>query len=191
MTHLTSDELIDAVEGTLDAVETTLDEARQQHLDTCEVCRSQVADLASVLGEALAVAVPEPSPLFWEHLSQRVRTAIAAEPPASGGWGSWLRWPVLAPMAALALIVLALAVALPREARIVPEVATSEASDTTIDDRFDLVADLVGDFDWETAVSAGLTVAPGAADRAVLELTALEQQALTRLLQAELTRAKS
>ena len=34
-------------------------------------------------------------------------------------------------------------------------------------------------------------VAPGAADRAVLELTALEQQELTRLLQAELTRAKS
>ena len=184
MTHLTSEELIDAVEG-------TIDEARQPHLDTCDVCRQQVADLASVLGEALAVAVPEPSPLFWEHLSQRVRTVIAAEPPAAGGWGSWLRWPVLAPIAALALIVMALAVAFPREARIAPEVATGEASDTTLDDRFTLVADLVGDFDWETAVSAGLTVAPGAADRAVLELTALEQQELTRLLQAELTRAKS
>lgn len=188
MTHLTSDELIDAVEETLDA-------ARQPHLDTCEVCRQQVADLASVLGEARAVAVPEPSPLFWEHLSQRVRTVIAAEPPAAGGWGSgwgsWLRWPVLAPIAALALIVMALAVAFPREARIAPEVATGEASDTTVDDRFALVADLVGEFDWETAVSAGLTVAPGAADRAVLELTALEQQELTRLLHAELTRAKS
>ena len=45
--------------------------------------------------------------------------------------------------------------------------------------------------DWDTAVSAGLTVAPGAADQAVLELTAAEQQELTRLLQAELTRAKS
>ena len=184
MTHLTPDELIDAVEG-------TIDEARQPHLDTCDVCRQQVAGLASVLGEALAVAVPEPSPLFWEHLSQRVRTVIAAEPPAAGGWDSWLRWPVLAPIAALALIVMALAVAFPREARIAPEVATGEASDTTVDDRFTLVADLVGDFDWETAVSAGLTVAPGAADRAVLELTALEQQELTRLLQAELTRAKS
>ncbi len=184
MTHLTSDELIDAVEG-------TLDEARQQHLDTCEVCRPQVAELASVLGEALAVAVPEPSPLFWEHLSQRVRAGIAAEPPAAGGWGSWLRWPVLAPVAALALVVMALVVALPREPQIAPAVATLEDSETTVDDRFDLVADLVGDFDWETAASAGLTVAPGATDRAVLELTALEQQELTRLLQAELTRAKS
>jgi hypothetical protein len=184
MTHLTSDELIDAVEGTLDG-------ARQLHLDTCDACRQQVADLASVLGEALAVAVPEPSPLFWEHLSQRVRTAIADEPPAAGGWGSWLRWPVLAPIAALALIVMALTTALPREARNAPEVAISEATDAAVDDRFALVADLVGDFDWETAVSAGLTVAPGAAERAVLELTAVEQQELTRLLQAELTRVKS
>ena len=183
MTHLTSDELIDAVEG-------TVDEARQPHLDTCDVCRQEVADLASVLGEALAVAVPDPSPLFWEHLSQRVRTAIHAEPPAAGEWGSWLRWPVLAPIAALALIVLALAVSLPRQSDIAPAVAINEPSEVTMDASFAVVADLVGDFDWDTAVSAGLTVAPGAADRVVLELTALEQQELTRLLQAELSRAK-
>lgn len=183
MTHLTSDELIDAVEGTLDG-------ARQQHLDTCDACRQQVADLADVLGEALSLAVPEPSPLFWEHLSQRVRTAIAAEPSAAGGWSSWLRWPVLAPLAALAMIVATLAVSLPREAPDAPAVAMHEVTDSTVDS-FAVVADLVGDFDWETAVSAGLTVAPGAAERAVLELTAVEQQELTRLLQAELTRAKS
>ena len=184
MTHLTSDELIDAVEGNLDG-------SRRPHLDTCEVCRQQVADLAGVLGEALAVAVPEPSPLFWQHLSQRVRTAIEAEPPAAGGWGSWLRWPVLAPIAALALLVMVLAVSLPREAPVAPVMANNAAAETTGDESFAVVAELVGDFDWDTAVSAGLTVAPGAADRAVLELTALEQQALTRLLQAELTRAKS
>jgi len=184
MTHLTSDELIDSVEGTLDA-------APQQHLDTCSECRQQVADLAGVLSEALAVAMPEPSPLFWGQLSQRVRTAIDTEPLAAGGWSRWLRWPVLAPIAALALIVVALAVSLPREVPMESAVANSEAAASTLDDGFAVVADLVGDFDWETAVSAGLIVAPGAADRAVLELTALEQQELTRLLQAELTRAKS
>ena len=190
MTHLTSDELIDAVEETLDAVERTLDEARQQHLETCEVCRQQVADLASLLGEALALAVPEPSPLFWGHLSQRVRLAIEAE-PAAAGWRSWLRWPVLAPIAALALIVMALAVSLPRQAYLAPARVINQPPEGTMDDSFAIVADLVGDFDWDTAVSAGLTVAPGAADRAVFELTALEQQELTRLLRAELTRAKS
>lgn len=185
MTHLTSDELIDAVEGTLDA-------ARQQHLDTCDACRQQVADLASVLGEALAVAVPEPSPLFWAHLSQRVRTAVDAEPQAAGGWPQWLRWPVLAPIAALALLVMALAVAVPRQpATFVPVAVNTAPADSLRDEGFAVVADLVGDMDWDTAMSAGLGVNPGAADRAVLELTATEQQELTRLLKAELIRTKS
>lgn len=189
MNHLTSDELIDAAEGTLDP-------ARQPHLDTCEACRQQVADLATVLGEALAVAVPEPSPLFWSHLSQRVRTAIDAEPQVAGGWRQWMRWPVLAPIGALALLLLTLAVALPRQQAVPAIVATAAepaGTDSTdrADEGFALVADLVGDLDWDTAMSAGLGVAPGAADRAALDLTANEQQELTRLLMAELTRAKS
>jgi hypothetical protein len=185
MTHLTSDELIDAVEGTLEA-------ARRQHLDSCDDCRRQVADLASVLGEALAVAVPEPSPLFWTHLSQRVRTAIDAEPQAASGWRQWMRWPVLAPIAALALLVMTLAVALPRQQATPTPVATNiEPAGSLPDEGFAVVAELVGDMDWDTAMSAGLSVTPGAADRAVLELTTTEQQELTRLLQAELTRAKS
>jgi len=185
MTHLTSDQLIDAVEGTLDGT-------RQPHLDACEACRQQVADLASVLGDALAVAVPEPSPLFWAHLSQRVRTAIAAEPQMAGGWRQWLRWPVLVPIAALAMIVMALATALPRQpAHLVPVAMHAEPAESPRDEGFAVVADLVGDMDWDTAMSAGLSVTPGAADRAVLELTTTEQQELTRLLKAELTRAKS
>jgi hypothetical protein len=73
-----------------------------------------------------------------------------------------------------------------------PVAATTAPADAAREDPgFAVVADLVGDLDWETAVSAGLTVAPGAADRAVLELTASEQQELTRLLKAELTRTKS
>ncbi len=182
MTHLTSDELIDAAEGTLDA-------ARQQHLDTCDACRRQVADLASVLGEALAVEMPEPSPLFWAHLSRRVRTAIDAEPQAAGGW---LRWRVLAPIAALALLVMALAVALPRQQTAsVPLANFAEPAGSLPDQGFAVVAALVGEMDWDTAMSAGLAVSPGAADQAVPGLTATEQQELTRLLKAELTRAKS
>ncbi len=185
MTHLTTDELVDALEGALTS-------ERQAHLDACEPCQVQLAELDTVLGETRTVTVPEPSPLYWEHLSARVRTAIDAEPPAAGGWSSWLRWPVLAPIAALAMIVMALAVAVPREPMTAPEVAVSELpGDATLDDSFAIVADLVGDMDWDTAMSAGLTVEPGDADLAVLELTVAEQQELTRLLQAELTRAKS
>jgi hypothetical protein len=186
MTHLTSDELIDALEGLLDA-------ARRQHLDSCELCRQQVADLGTVLNEARAVTVPEPSPLFWAHFSRRVRTAIDAEPQAASGWREWVRWPVLAPIAALALIVMGLAVAVPRQPVVPVPLATNAAPADVIgqDEGFAVVAELVGDLDWETAMSAGLSVAPGAADRAVLELTAAEQRELSRLLKAELTRTKS
>lgn len=182
MTHLTSDELVDALDGALAP-------PRQTHLDACQPCQQQLAELEAVLGEATAVTVPEPSPLYWEHLSARVRTTIDAEPVITGGWSSWLRWPVLAPVAALALIVTTLMVAVPRHAAVSPEVAIQEqdAGDTS----FAIVADLVGDMDWDTAMSAGLMVEPGAADRAMLELTVAEQQELTRLLRAELTRAKS
>ena len=184
MTHLTSDELVDALDGVLEPSRTT-------HLDACEPCRQQLADLGAVLRDTRQVDVPEPSPLYWQHLSARVRTAIDAEAAPAGGWRHWLRWPVLAPIAALALIVMALAAAVPRHAAVTPDVAVNAAVDQPLDDSFAMVADLVGDIDWDTAMLAGLTVGPGAADQAVLELTVAEQQELSRLLRAELTKAKS
>ena len=184
MTHLTSDELVDALD-------IALEPSRQIHLDACQPCQQQLSELDAALNTARGIAVPEPSPLYWQHLSARVRTAIDAEPVAVDRWRQWLRWPVLAPIGALALIVMALAATLPQETTVDREIAVSEPLGVSLDDRFAIVADLVGDIDWDTAVSAGLTVAPGAADLALLELTATEQQELTRLLQAELTRAKS
>ena len=53
-----------------------------------------------------------------------------------------------------------------------------------------ILAELVGEMDLDTATADGV-VAPGVAEQAVLQLTADEQQELTRLLKAELTRAKS
>ena len=185
MTHLTPDELVDALDGGLEPSRTT-------HLDACERCRQQLADLGAVLRETRQVDVPEPSPLYWQHLSARVRTAIDAESAPAAGWRLWVRWPVLAPIAALTLIVMALTVAVPRQAVVSPDMAAvNEAAHEPLDDRFALVADLVGDLDWDTAMSAGLAIGPGAADQAMLELTSAEQQELTRLLTAELTKAKS
>lgn len=187
-THLTSDELVDAVEGTLADHRTT-------HLAGCEVCTREVASLAAVLREASDLGIPEPSPLFWERLSDRVRTAIAAEPAPGGGVASWLKWPVLAPIGALALVVLALVMTLPAPTMDpVQQAARLEetASDVTLsEDGWSLVTEIVGELDWETASAAGLTVAPGDAERAVLELSLQEQQELHRLLTAELERAKS
>ena len=104
MTHLTADELIDAMEGML-APE------RQAHLTACDQCQRELAELSNVLSEAKQVSIPDPSPLFWSHFSERVRVAIDHDAAPGNDWPSWLRWQILAPIGALALLVLGLMIA--------------------------------------------------------------------------------
>ena len=59
------------------------------------------------------------------------------------------------------------------------------------DDGWMMVADLVGPIDLDSADAAGLSITPGTAELAALELNAQEQQELRRLLRAELERVKS
>ena len=73
--HLSPEELTDYAEGARDP-------ADAPHLQSCDICRHQVASLRktmSVLVGASSMNVPDPSPLFWDHLSQRVHEAVAAE----------------------------------------------------------------------------------------------------------------
>ena len=185
MTHLTPDELIDAMEG-------LLSEERQSHLAACEQCQRELAGVSSVLTEAKQVSVPEPSPLFWPNFSQRVRVAIDQDATANN-WPAWLRWQVLLPLGAVAMIILALMISVPKQNAVEPDVSAAlDAPDAPVAlDNWVMLADLVGDIDLDTASAAGVTLLPGDAEQAVLQLTAEEQQELTRLLKAELTRAKS
>ena len=186
MTHLTPDELIDAVEG-------LLSEERQSHLAACEQCQRGLAGLSSALTEAKQVSVPEPSPLFWPNFSQRVRVAIDQDATTGSNGPAWLRWQVLLPLGAVAMIILALTISVPKQNSVAPDVSAAlDAPDAPVAlDNWVMLADLVGDIDLDTASAAGVTLLPGDAERAVLHLTAEEQQELTRLLKAELTRAKS
>jgi hypothetical protein len=198
MTHLTPGELVDALEGVL-APE------RQAHVDACAVCRREAASLSSTLGQARQAGVPEPSPLFWEYFSSRVRDAVAADAtaPAAWGWRPSLSWRIVVPIAGLAMVVAALIVAMPRPETQPTRRSSSGASAERAeqaskalplagnDEGWRLVAELVGPIDWETASEAGLGLRPGAAEVAVLDLTAEEQLELRRLLDAELKRPKS
>jgi hypothetical protein len=183
MTHLTPDELLDAMEGLLAA-------GRRPHLETCDHCRRELAAVSSTLSETQSVDVPDPSPLFWQHFSERVRTSIDAEPVRAGGWAGGLRWQVLAPLGGLALIVMALVFAMPVRDDRSPDGAVSGTEVSLSDESWVLVVDMVGDVDWDTANAAGVVPRPGAVEQALLELTLQEQQELTRLLRAELQRAK-
>jgi hypothetical protein len=180
MSHLTPDELIDAMEGVLDG-------KRRAHLDVCEECRRQFEDLHEVLSDAKRTGVPEPSPLFWNHFSARVNDAIDRE--IDRAWPQWLRWQVLLPLGAVAMIILALMASVPK-GNIADAPVAAEVAPVVADDTWASFADLVGDVDADVAADA-VVIEPGLADQAVLLLTTEERQELSRLLQAELARAKS
>lgn len=70
--HLNAEELVDIAEG-------TRPETSAPHLAACTPCRAQLQELRAMMSEIGGVDVPEPSPLFWDHLSSRVSQAAAAE----------------------------------------------------------------------------------------------------------------
>jgi hypothetical protein len=70
--HLSPENLVDIAEG-------TRLESASPHLSSCDACRAQLGDLRAMLSAARDADVPEPSPLFWDHLSSRVSEAVAAE----------------------------------------------------------------------------------------------------------------
>src|SRR5215831_7618473 len=82
--HLSPQQFVDAAENAAPA-------AVQAHLDACRVCAARVAEMRAVLDDLdSAPEMPEPSPLFWDHFSARVRAAVDAEPAAAPAW--WPRW---------------------------------------------------------------------------------------------------
>jgi hypothetical protein len=79
MRHLSPELLIDLAEG-------TRPESSAGHLAECGECRQQLADLREMMAVAVSAEMPEPSPLFWDHLSARVRTAVAEDVEHPASW---------------------------------------------------------------------------------------------------------
>jgi hypothetical protein len=108
MTHLSPEELLDIAEGA---------QPRHVHLESCDTCREEVAGMRALMGAVAVVDVPEPSPLFWDHLSARVHDAVAVEvPPRRTRFDRWewvlnvWSWRLAAPIAAVAVVALVVAV---------------------------------------------------------------------------------
>jgi hypothetical protein len=192
--HLRPDELIDLAEG-------TRAESSATHLAECAICRLHLAELKATISAAADVDVPEPSPLFWDHFSARVRHAVDAEGAPRRSFWSWSR--VLIPAVSVAAAVLAVVVALNRgetgrgvgplpvvPAPVAPVASLELLADpqSAGDTALTLVAELSSDMDFETARDAGLA-ARGSAEHAVTHLTGSELRELQRLLQEELARS--
>jgi hypothetical protein len=181
MTHLSPQQFADAIEEALAPV-------HEQHLEACEACRQQVASLRSLSGAVRAVGAAEPSPLFWDHLSERVRAATSAAPiPAEPWWrGVWNP----AMTIGLAIATMALVFVVRNEpARPTPaDVLASRSGDVAAaadDDSFAFVARVASTLDTEVLHQATQPTADGV-DAALSQLNDEQRAALVRLLRTKM-----
>jgi hypothetical protein len=196
MTHLTPDML-------LDLADRTRPEADVPHLGSCETCRRQLAEIRATLEVVNEADVPEPSPLFWDHMSARVRTAIESDDHTTNeGWFRGWRVSGLAiPVGAAAALLLIAAVGLRLGFLTGPDTGTDEGGVAAVvsdsspapdgpvaeeTDSLTLISDLAADLEWEVAVEAGVATRAGTLDRVVSELSDPERMELQRLLKIEL-----
>lgn len=204
MRHLTPDQLVDFAEG-------QGDERTSAHVAACAGCRRRIDDLRATMSTVADVDGWEPSPLFWDQFSARVRDRVALAPPPSrfAGWtlayidvartgiAAIARSPyaITAIACAMLLLVVGLAtsthhgaVAVPTPLREVP--ISTEANDVVLvppeDATLDLVADLGASLDWQQVHDAALVAHTGLVDRAISGLSPAERAELGKLLRQEL-----
>lgn len=202
MKHLSPSEFVDLAEGTLAP-------ARAAHAQYCDECGARSTLVRGGIDAAASAPVPEPSPLFWEYFSARVREGIAAE-PRHRAW-SWLGARELARVAAAIAIVVAVVSA----AWLVRDPRTSNAPVSVVQEQpgasavtgphadidagmdpantevWAVLTAAAADMAIDEARAAGMKPNPAAVDRAVQELTAAELHELGRLLQSELKRSSN
>jgi hypothetical protein len=191
MTHLTDEQLADAVDGTLLS-------APAAHLAHCSACAGAVEALRLTLDAVRSDDAPEPSPLFWDGFAARVRSAIDAPVLPERAWGSpaW-RWGLA--LAALIVVVLGLQFTMrptpPQPAGTIvsqhetrPEAPALDDDDTDADEAWSIVASIAAELHVDDAREAGVAPRPGAIDRAATELSPQERAELVRLIEDELKR---
>lgn len=194
MKHLSDAELVDAAAGALPPV-------RGAHLDSCGPCRTAVADVAATMRDIAAVAVPEPSPLFWEHFSGRVHDALASEEPSGAGLGLLPTWARLVALCVVVLAVVSLVwVARSRQSNgsvlttasngvAQPVHSTTPALDATEgsdDAAWAVLNAAASDLSPDATPGTDFNVRPAAVDTAVQRLTPQERTELGRLLESEM-----
>lgn len=194
MRHLSSTQILDFAEGRGE---------QPAHLDSCSTCRTRVEQLRHVLALAATDDVPEPSPLFWNHFSERVREAVAVEPAPRLARAHFNFAGTASLAGALAIVIIGVAVTM-RTAQPVKSVAPvpvaiSDSADVgatlPLSPPFDddptwvVMGELASQLKWEDATEAGLIAGADAAERAIAQMSEEEQREVVELLQSELRKA--
>ena len=198
MAHLTPEQFVDLAEG-------VRPDSEAPHLTTCEACRRELADLRAMMSATAVVdagEVPEPSPLFWNHLSSRVREGVASRP---AGWRERLSLRVLVPSLAVALAILFAVILVPRSS---PEPAAIPSTplpvaDATLpslpplaplniadDPQLRIVAAVATTASWDEMMDE-IAMAGGSGEALASSLTADEQRELERLLKEDMAQTKA
>lgn len=186
--HLTPEQFVDAVEQA-----PAIPADRQAHLAVCQQCAEQLAEMQSLMADVtIAGDVPEPSPLFWDHLSARVRAAVDAEPAPVAWWRAYWR-PMVTAVGALAVIVVA--VVLRPTPAAVPAIDSASNTEVVLSDEaeaaFAMIGALAPSVPASDAREAGLEPGRGATDAAFDSLTQAQRRALIKLLKAEMASVAS
>jgi len=195
MSHLSRDERLVALDGALEAT-------RQAHLASCASCRTDVETLGRVLARVRAVDVPEPSPLFWDHLAARVGDAIAREPapvPDRAWWSPRLAWAAVA----VAIVIMAAGAGYLTRSRTPATVVAHDtpsivgdpvgrgrspnvADASVADDGWALIAAVADQVSDQVIDDAAFAPQVGQAELSISALSADERRALAGELAAEL-----
>jgi hypothetical protein len=198
-THLEKTEFIDFLDGTLIA-------ERREHVDSCDACRRTAEELSLALASSEAGDVPEPSPLFWDQFSDRVRMAIKNEPPPHSAFRQFFAIPHLRIAAAAVAVVILMTVVVWRAGTPRPQPRSTDSAasaDLAMTDDFDsddgidldtdeawtLVRVMAEDVAADDMSDEGMSGRPGSADSLALRLNERERQELARLLEEYVKRA--
>lgn len=197
--HLTPEEFIDALGE--DAAVSPLSADRLAHIAVCRTCAAQVSDMRALMNSVhLAGEVPEPSPLFWDHLSARVRDAVDATPVPVSQWDAWrASWrPMLAMAGVLGVVALTLtlsvwrssSVSAPASSKAVASAAEGVTPAEGSEAMWDMIGTLAPDVHVEHAYGTALQPGRGTTDAAIDALTDAQRRALVKLLRAEMGSAE-
>jgi hypothetical protein len=188
--HLRPEEFVDFVDG---------GKRSTSHLDACPECRDHLDQMRQTMKMVADTDVPEPSPIFWDHLSSRVHEAIANDISIARPWLTG--WFVPASVAAIIALAFALSIYAPSRSanQQTPQPSASAAvtesiestrellADTTANDNDPsllIVSDLASAIDLDDASDAGM--APdNSAEHAITHMSTAELGELRLLLQEE------